>query len=149
MSYQNGFVMSIVKDGHTVREDKRKVVLPFEAEYSVRLWNKNSRTAVCELFINGEKVSGEGGYVVYANSFIDIERFLGDNLNNGKRFKFAKLISPQVKDKDNFENGVVVSSPDVNVNVVFDVDYVDVTTGETAKSFTVEEGDGRIFILSS
>ena len=48
-----------------------------------------------------------------------------------------------------FENGVVVSSPNVNVNVVFDVDYVDVTTGETTKSFTVEEGDGRIFILSS
>lgn len=106
MSYLNGFVMSIVKDGSAVREEKRKVVLPFESEYAVKLHNKNNRTAVCDLFINGDDVS-EGGFVVHANSFVNIERFLGGNLNSGKRFKFAKLSSPQVKDKDNFENGVV------------------------------------------
>jgi len=48
-----------------------------------------------------------------------------------------------------FDNGVVVSSPNSNVTVTFENDYVDITTGEISKSFTVEEGDGRIFITNN
>ncbi|MFQ5892181.1 MAG: putative glycoside hydrolase [Candidatus Methanofastidiosia archaeon] len=47
-----------------------------------------------------------------------------------------------------FENGIVVSSPYSNVNVNFDEEYMDVTTGEMSKSFTIEKGDGKIFIRS-
>ncbi|MFQ6089295.1 MAG: putative glycoside hydrolase, partial [Candidatus Methanofastidiosia archaeon] len=45
-----------------------------------------------------------------------------------------------------FENGVVLSSPYSEVNVNFDEEYMDVTTGTISKSFTIEKGDGRIFI---
>ena len=45
-----------------------------------------------------------------------------------------------------FENGVVVSSPNSLVNVTFDSEYTDVTTGEISDSFVIERGDGRVFI---
>ena len=45
-----------------------------------------------------------------------------------------------------FENGVVVSSPYSDVNVSFDEEHTDATSGVTSKTFTVEKVDGRIFI---
>jgi hypothetical protein len=45
-----------------------------------------------------------------------------------------------------FENGVVISSPYSNVKVNCEEEYVDITTGIKSKSFTIEKGDGRIFI---
>jgi len=47
-----------------------------------------------------------------------------------------------------FENGVVISSPDTIVTASFDEQYTDVTSGEVSDSFTIAEGDGRIFIKS-
>jgi len=47
-----------------------------------------------------------------------------------------------------FEKGVVVSSPNSDVEVVFENEHTDVTTGITSTTFTVEHGDGRIFIIS-
>lgn len=44
-----------------------------------------------------------------------------------------------------FENGVVVSSPSTNISIIFEAAYVDTTTGEISKTFSIEEGDGRIF----
>jgi len=44
-----------------------------------------------------------------------------------------------------FENGVVVSSPYSSVDVVFDEEHTDATSGVTSKTFTVEKEDGRIF----
>lgn len=54
-------------------------------------------------------------------------------------------------EKDNayrrdFEKGVVVSSPHANVTINFEEEYTDATTGITSKTFSVEGGDGRIFI---
>lgn len=54
-------------------------------------------------------------------------------------------------EKDNayrrdFEKGTVITSPDSEVIVTFGEEYTDVTTGVKAMSFTVEKGDGRIFI---
>ena len=45
-----------------------------------------------------------------------------------------------------FENGFVVSSPYSEVNVGFDEIYLDLSTGTTSKTFTVEKEDGRIFV---
>ncbi len=46
----------------------------------------------------------------------------------------------------NFENGLVVSSPYSDAKVSFNEEYTDVTTEEKSKSFSIEKGDGRIFI---
>jgi hypothetical protein len=47
-----------------------------------------------------------------------------------------------------YERGFVVAAPD-GASVGFDEEYVDVTSGEASMSFTVEEGDGRIFVLEA
>jgi hypothetical protein len=47
-----------------------------------------------------------------------------------------------------FDNGFVVAAPD-GASVSFDEEYTDVTSGEASMSFTVEEGDGRIFLKAS
>ena len=45
-----------------------------------------------------------------------------------------------------FEHGVVVSSPNADVDVSFGVEHRDVTSKVKAKAFKVEKGDGRIFL---
>jgi hypothetical protein len=47
-----------------------------------------------------------------------------------------------------FERGFVVAAPE-GASVSFDEEYTDVTSGESSESFTIEEGDGRIFILEA
>jgi hypothetical protein len=45
-----------------------------------------------------------------------------------------------------FQKGMVVCAPNAMVNVTFNEEYTDATTGTKAKSFTVLPGDGRIFL---
>lgn len=45
-----------------------------------------------------------------------------------------------------FENGFVVSSPDADTTIEFDHEFTDITTNTLSKNFTIEKGDGRIFI---
>lgn len=45
-----------------------------------------------------------------------------------------------------FENGIVVASPDTTSTVILSSEYTDITTGERAASFVIEEGDGRILL---
>ena len=47
-----------------------------------------------------------------------------------------------------YENGVVVAAPN-GVTVSFDDEYTDSSIGEISREFTIEEGDGRIFLLKS
>jgi hypothetical protein len=47
-----------------------------------------------------------------------------------------------------FEKGFVVAAP-IGASISLDEEYTDVTSGETSESFTIEEGDGRIFILEA
>lgn len=48
-----------------------------------------------------------------------------------------------------FSKGSVVCAPDADVKVEFGVMHMDITTSKYGKSFTVPEGDGRIFIKQS
>lgn len=45
-----------------------------------------------------------------------------------------------------FEKGFVVSSPYANVSIYFEEEHTDATTNIKSTSFTVEKGDGRIYI---
>ena len=45
-----------------------------------------------------------------------------------------------------FQNGIVVASPDTTSTVILPSEYTDITTGERAASFVIEEGDGRILL---
>jgi hypothetical protein len=73
--YNNKFVACILVDGKPQKELSNGVVeLPYGTEYAFRFRNKNNRRAVVTFTIDGENVSGNG-YIIDAQSFIDIERF--------------------------------------------------------------------------
>jgi hypothetical protein len=46
-----------------------------------------------------------------------------------------------------FERGIVVASPDSATMVTFDTEHFDISSGEKAASFSIQKGDGRIFLL--
>jgi hypothetical protein len=48
-----------------------------------------------------------------------------------------------------FENGVVVASPNKATLVTFSKEYTDITSGATSTSFHIKDGDGRIFIKAN
>ncbi|OGN95640.1 MAG: hypothetical protein A2Y89_03535 [Chloroflexi bacterium RBG_13_51_18] len=45
-----------------------------------------------------------------------------------------------------FEKGIVVASPYAATNVVFNGEFIDVSTGNKSHTFDIEKGDGRIFL---
>lgn len=86
--------MALLINGTPQKELANGVVkVPFGTEYELRFRNKNDRNAVVQIFIDGENVSG-GGYVVRANSHIDIKR----HSDKDRSFKFVSLDSEAAVD---------------------------------------------------
>ena len=92
MMYQDKLAVAIKNNGKVLREFKDITYLPFGAEYSILIKNLNSRRAVVNIEIDGRNVT-HGGLVVNANSSVDLERFISDNLDAGNRFKFIERTS--------------------------------------------------------
>lgn len=105
--FKDGYVVSVLRrtDNVPVREVDGKVHLPFETEYNIRLRNRNSWECVCELWLDGRKVMLDGRFVVPANGYLDVERFVEESLKEGKRFKFVPLTDKKVNDPGEPENG--------------------------------------------
>lgn len=90
MMYSNQLAIAIKSNGKVLREQKDTVLLPFGSEYSVFIKNLNTVRALVHIEIDGQDV-GEGGFVVYGNDSIDIERFIRNgNLKEGNCFKFIE-----------------------------------------------------------
>jgi hypothetical protein len=103
--YKNGYVLSVISNGDVLEEDSsRQVTIPFGIEYKVRLINKTSQKAAADLRINGEDIAR---FILNAWETSDIERFLDGSNDHGKRFKFVSLNDGMVKDKKDFENGLI------------------------------------------
>jgi hypothetical protein len=92
MMYQGKFVVAVKVNGEVLREFGDTVKIPFGAEYSLYLKNLNVHRAVVNISIDGKDVT-EGGVIVNANSAVDLERFLGDSLTEGRKFKFIERTS--------------------------------------------------------
>jgi len=109
--YKDKFVLSIIHDGHPMRESgswsEKGVALPFDSEYKVRLKNKNDRSCTARVFIDDKQVSKLGDFIINANGTIDLERFVGSSLESGKRFKFVPLDHPDVDDPTSSDNGII------------------------------------------
>lgn len=90
--YKNNFVAVVKCNGEVLREkQKENVFLPFSSEYSIFLKNLENRRASVKIFIDGQNIFGEhGSYILGAHQECEIERFVGENLNSGNRFKFIK-----------------------------------------------------------
>jgi len=103
----NEFTLSIVHDGYPVREIDKRVAIPFDTEYLIRLKNEHDRKCTAKVFIDGTPVSKLGDFILGAKAEIDLERFLDSSLTEGKRFKFVRLSHPDVDDPNREENGIV------------------------------------------
>lgn len=101
--YNNKFIMCVLVDGRPQKElANGEVRIPFGAQYTLRFRNKHNRRAVVDFTIDGENVSG-GGYVIDANSHIDIKR----HSDVDRSFKFVALDS-----EDAIDHGKNGSNPD-------------------------------------
>lgn len=88
--YNQKFVVAIKSNGKVLREDKDTAYLPFGCEYSVFLKNLNSLRAVVSVSIDGVDVLNGRQLVINGNSELNLERFLSDNMNEGRRFRFIE-----------------------------------------------------------
>jgi ribosomal protein S14 len=70
-------------------ENKDEVFLPFGSEYSLLLKNLNYQDALVKIEIDGENVTN-GGLIIEKNTFVELERFIRDNLDKGHKFKFIE-----------------------------------------------------------
>lgn len=115
--YKDKFVLSIIHDGHPVKETGYKessywkgsilVALPFNSEYKIRLKNKNDRSCSARVFIDDKRVSKLGDLIINANGTVNLERFIDSSLDHGKRFKFVPLDHPDIDDPTSGHNGII------------------------------------------
>jgi len=87
--YSNKLAIAIKVDGVILKEVGDNTYLNFGSEYSILIKNLNTKRAIVKITIDGTPVSS-GGFVVNANSSIDIERFVKNN-ESGNRFKFIEM----------------------------------------------------------
>jgi len=109
--YKDKFILSIIHDGHPVKEfgerGNKRVALPFDSEYKIRLKNKNNRGCTARVFIDDKQVSKLGDLIINANGAVDLERFIDHSLDGGSKFKFVPLTDSAVDDPTSSENGVI------------------------------------------
>lgn len=106
MAYREEYVLAVRQGNTTLKEESGKVLVPFGDTYELRLKNKRGRDAIAFVYIDGRNVVKDG-LVVRAHSHVDLERFVEDDLNGGKRFKFVPLDDHRVDDKGEPDNGLI------------------------------------------
>lgn len=104
--HKEGYVVTIRQNNQTIKEENGTCIIPFHTEYEIRLKNKRRKRALADVFINGE-LATKGGLILDANDHIDLERFIGDNLRKGDRFRLVPVGDHRVKDKEEPSNGEV------------------------------------------
>ena len=89
--YNNKLAAAILVDGRVLREHSGDTVyLPFGAEYEIRLKNLDaSRRACAKIYIDGT-LATQSGVIIRPNQTLDLERYIGDCLDQGNRFKFIE-----------------------------------------------------------
>ncbi len=63
--------------------------LPFGSEYSILIKNLNTVRAIVHVNIDGQNMTKDG-LVINANSEVELERKITDNMNKGNKFKFIE-----------------------------------------------------------
>jgi hypothetical protein len=107
MAYDSQFVLAILHEGSPVREINGKITIPFGSEYIVRLKNKSNVRAKARVWIDGRKASTLGDFILHAGETLDLERFLDESMDSGRRFKFVHVSDSRVNDPTDYNNGVV------------------------------------------
>lgn len=109
--YRDKFVLSVLRNGSPLREfgpqHDRKVSMPFDSEYMIRLRNKNDKACSARVFIDGTDISNFGDFIIQPGAYVDLERFLTESMSKGKRFKFVSLNHSDVNDPHSSDNGLI------------------------------------------
>lgn len=90
--YSDKLVATVKVKGKVLREQGDKVFLPWNSEYSIFIKNLNTQKAIVNIEIDGENVT-QNGLLVDSMRSVDLERFLGDSMHKGRKFKFIKRTS--------------------------------------------------------
>lgn len=112
MAYQDGFVVSILRNGHPVRETRgdnglRTCVMPFGTEYKIRIKNSSADYVKACVYIDDTPViAADKTFLIEPRSHVHLERFVED-LKEGRRFKFVELGHGDVQDPTNKRNGII------------------------------------------
>lgn len=107
MVYSHGLAMAVKVDGKVLREVGGDVFLPFGSEYSVTLKNLSGRRAVVHVDIDGQRMT-DSGLVINSGGSVDIERAIGGNLFEGRKFKFIEKTEEIEKHRGNrVDDGLV------------------------------------------
>jgi hypothetical protein len=106
--YSQNFVVTIKCDGKILRDDKSgSVYLPFGAEYSIFLKNKDSRRALVDIEVDGQNVLNGNKFILNGNESQEVKGFMRD-MNVTNRFKFIhKTREIQKHRGDRIDDGLV------------------------------------------
>lgn len=104
--YKENYVVAVRQGNQTLKEEGGKVAIPFGEEYQLRLRNKRGQDSVAFIYIDG-RVVVKDGLVVPGHGYVDLERFVEDDMNKGNRFKFVPLADSRVEDKGEPDNGII------------------------------------------
>lgn len=108
MVYKNNFVLCVKHNGQILREEKEIVRIPFNEEYSLLFKNLDNRKALVSVYIDGKDVLNGRQLIIHANSTMELERFLNDDLNKGRRFRFIKMSDKIIEHRGNqIEDGII------------------------------------------
>jgi hypothetical protein len=107
MVYSAGFVSVIKVNGKILRENKDKIFLPFNSEYSLLLKNLESRKSLIKITIDGQDVLDGNSLILNPNSEMELEGFMKGMIAKNK-FKFIKK-TQQISDYrgDRVDDGII------------------------------------------
>lgn len=88
--YNKNLAVAIKVGGKVLKEVKETVYIPFGAEYSIFIKNLNTKRVAIRVQTDGKDVLNGQQLVIEGNESLELERFLGDSLNEGRRFKFIE-----------------------------------------------------------
>ena len=107
MVYKNNFIAVIKHKGRIMRERGGVVRLPPGSEYSILLKNKDSRTAVARISVDGQDVMGGHRYIVPGKSQRELKGFL-KGLRATHKFRVIKKTKEIARFRgDRIDDGMV------------------------------------------
>ncbi len=107
MVYKNNFIAVIKHKGRTMRDNGGVVRLPPGSEYSILLKNKDSRTAIARISVDGEDVMDGHRYIVPGHTQRELKGFL-KGLNATHKFRVIKKTKQIARYRgDRLDDGMV------------------------------------------
>jgi len=107
MVYKNNFIAVIKHKGRIMRDNGGVVRLPPGSEYSILLKNKDSRTAIARISVDGEDVMDGHRYIVPGNTQRELKGFL-KGLKATHKFRVIKKTKQIARYRgDRLDDGMV------------------------------------------